>query len=218
MVGLELHPIRGDGVLEAVSPLHSLGQVDAEVLFLAGAEKVMENAEPFMVVQGLGPAVQLAEALSQVNVHPLEEGAGLLDVLPLNGNGDVFILNEVVALHGLLHEDAVVLLPVLVQAVPFQPHEDAVLEVGAVETAVVDGDFRRGPGRQAVEDAAVGQKHFLLILMGRYGVVNVREAPRPAVFSVHHPYPVPIDALDGYGLLDAAGGFEMLSLALVGGG
>ena len=53
VVGLELHPIRGDGVLEAVSPLHSLGQVDAEVLFLAGAEKVMENAEPFMVVQGM---------------------------------------------------------------------------------------------------------------------------------------------------------------------
>ena len=218
IIARELHRVRADEILEVVSLSAGFLDVEAELRFFTGTVKVVENAEPFMVVQGLGPAVQLAEALSQVNVHPLEEGAGLLDVLPLNGNGDVFILNEVVALHGLLHEDAVVLLPVLVQAVPFQPHEDAVLEVGAVETAVVDGDFRRGPGRQAVEDAAVGQKHFLLILMGRYGVVNVREAPRPAVFSVHHPYPVPIDALDGYGLLDAAGDFEMLSLALVGGG
>ena len=35
-----------------------------------GPEEVMEDPQALMVVQGLGPAVQLAEALGQVNVHP----------------------------------------------------------------------------------------------------------------------------------------------------
>ena len=219
MVGLEVHPIRGDGVLKMMAPAHGGGEVELKIPFLAGPEEVMEDPQALMVVQGLGPAVQLAETLGQVDVHPLEKGAGLVDVLPGDGDRDVLILNKIVALQRLLGEDAVVLLPVLVQAVPFQPHEDAVLEIGAVETAVVDGDFGGGPGGQAVEHAAVGQEHFLLVLMGRHGVVDVRKTPRPAVpAAARLPDAVPEHPLDGNRLLHAAGDSERFPFALVGGG
>ncbi len=179
----------------------------------------MEDPQALMVVQGLGPAVQLAEALGQVNVHPLEKGAGLVNTLSRHGDCNVFILNEIVALQRLLGEDAVILLAVAVQLVPLQAHEDTVLEVRTVETAVVDGDFGGGPGRQAVENAAVGQKHFLLVLMGRHGVVDVRKPPRPAVpIAASLPDAVPEYPLDGDGLLHTAGNFERFPFALVGGG
>ena len=219
VVRFELHPVRGDGVLEVMAPAHGGGEVELKVPFLAGPEEVMEDPQALVVVQGLGPAVQLAKALGQVNVHPLEKGAGLVDAFPGNGDRDVLVLNEIVALQRLFGEDAVVLLAVAVQLVPFQPHEDAVLEVSAIETAVVDGDFGGGPGGQAVENAAVGQKHFLLVLMGRHGVVDVRKPPRPAVpIAASLPDAVPEYPPDGDGLLHTAGNFERFPFALVGGG
>ena len=179
----------------------------------------MEDPQALMVVQGLGSAVQLAKALGQVNVHPLEKGTGLVDVLPGNGDRDVLILNKIVALQRLLGEDAVILLAVAVQLVPLHTHKDTVLEVRTVETAVIDGDFSGGPGGQAVEHSAVGQKHFLLVLMGGHGVVDVRKTPRPAVSAAARlPDAVPEHPLDGNGLLYAAGDFERFPFALVGGG
>ena len=219
VIGLEVHPVRGDGVLEVVAPAHGGGKVELKIPFLAGPEKVMEDPQALVVVQGLGPAVQLAKALGQVNVHPLEKGAGLVNTLSRHGDCDVFILNEIVAFQRLFGEDAVVLLAVAVQLVPLHTHKDTVLEVRTVETAVIDGDFSGGPGGQAVEHAAVGQKHFLLVLMGGHGVVDVRKTPRPAVSAAARlPDAVPEHPLDGNGLLYAAGDFERFPFALVGGG
>ena len=77
-----------------MAPAHGGGEVELKIPFLAGPEEVMEDPQALMVVQGLGPAVQLAEALGQVDVHPLEEGAGLVDVLPCDGDRNVLVLDR----------------------------------------------------------------------------------------------------------------------------
>ena len=218
MVRLEAQPVRADGVPEVMAPAHGLAQIKGKILLPTGPEKVVEDAQAVLVVQGLGPAVQLAEALSQVGVYPVKERAGLLDVLPGHGDGDVLILHQIVALRRLFRQDAVILLAVLVQLVPVQTHEDTALKIGGVETAVVDGDFGCGVGRQAVQYAAVGRKHIPLVLIGSQSIVDVSETPRLAEFAAHLPNTVPVNAPDGNGLLDAAGYREMLPFAPVGGG
>ena len=89
------------------------------------------------------------------------------------------------------------------------------LEVGAVEPAVINGDLGHGVGGQAVEHTTVRREHIPLILIGGQGVVDIGKAPGLAVLAVDLPDPIPIDALDGDGLLDAPGDFERDTLAAV---
>lgn len=103
-------------------------------LLLAWPEKVMEDTQAVLVLQGPRPAVELAEGLAEVGVHPMEVGPGLLNAPPGQGDGDVLVLHQIVALRRLFGYHGVVLLPVGVQAVPTLAHEHAALEVGPVET------------------------------------------------------------------------------------
>lgn len=212
------HTVRGDAVLEMVAPAHGLPHLEPEMLFFSGPEEVMEYPEAFVAVQGLGPAVQFAEVLAQIRVNPVKEGPGLLNILPGDGNGNVLILNQIVAGGGLLRQNSVVLLPVHVQPVPLFPHEDASLEVRSVETAVVDGDFGGCVCRQAVENSAVKAEHILLVLMGGQGIVDIGKPPCLRKFAIALPDAVPENALDRDRLLHAPGDEKAGPFASVGGG
>ena len=148
----------------------------------------------------------------------MEKCPGLLRVLTGHGDGDVLILYEVVAGRRLLCKHPVVFQAVQVQVIPALAHEDAVLEVGAVEAAVVNGDLGHGIGWQAVEDAAVGCEHIPLVLVGGQGVVDVGKAPGLAESAVDLPDPILPNPLDGDGLLYAAGDLKRNTLAPVGRG
>ena len=124
-------------------------------------------------------------------------------------------MNQIVALCGLVGQDAVVLPAVTVQTVPSLPHQDTALEVRAVETPVVDGDFGSGIRWQAIQCAAIGRKHISLILMGGQCIVDVCEAPCAAELAAGLPDAVPIDPLNGNGLLDAPGNLEPLPFTAV---
>lgn len=107
----------------------------------------------------------------------MEKCPGLLRVLTGHGDGDVLVLDEVVAGRRLFREHPVVFPAVQVQVIPALAHEDAVLKVGAVEAAVVNGDLGHGVGGQAVEDAAVGCEHIPLVLVGGQGVSSLAFIP-----------------------------------------
>ena len=205
MLGEELHPIRRDVIFEAVAQAHGSVQIELIELLLPGPEKVMEDSQPLIGVQNFGPAVQASQILGQVRIYPVEEGPGFFRTFAGHGDRDVLVLNEVVAGRRLLREHPVIFPAVLVQIIPALPHQNTVLEVGAVEAAVVDGDFGHGVGGQAVENTTVGRKHVPLILIGGQGVVNVGKAPGLAVLAVDLPDPIPVDALDGDRLLNAPG-------------
>ena len=217
VVGLELNPVRGDVVPKIMALFHSFREVELEVRLLSGAKKVMEQPQPLMVIQGPCPTVQSAKALAEVGIHPAEKGTGFLNVFPRHRDGDVFVLDQTVAVGGLFCENGIVFFTVSVQPVASAFHQDTALEVHAIQTPVIDGNFGGGVGGQTVQDAAIGGKHIPLVLVGRQGVVNIRKAPGAAVFIPHLPDTVPEDAADRDGLLDAAGYLKAFFLAPVGG-
>ena len=126
----------------------------------------------------------------------MKEGPGLVYILPGHGDGDVFVLYQIVAGGGLFGHNGIVFLTVHVQSVPLLPHEDAFLKVRPVETAVVDGDFGGCVCRQAVENSAVGAEHILLVLVRGQGIVDIGKPPCLREFAVALPDAVPENALD----------------------
>ena len=191
---------------------HLCGHDGHMAMLLAAAEEIMEDTQPILVVQRLCAALQPSEVFAEIGVYPVKKGAGLIHVLPSHRNRDVLVLNQIVALCGLVGQDAVVLPAVTVQTVPSLPHQDTAAKVCAVQPSVVDGNFCGGIRGQ---HSAVGSEHIPLIVMGGQRVVNIRKAPSTAEFSAGLPDTVPIDPLDGNGLLDAPGDTEPLPFTAV---
>ena len=175
----------------------------------------MEDSQTLLIIQCFCTALQAPKIFPKVSVYPMEEGAGLLYASPGHRNRNVLVLNEVITFCGLAGQDAVVLPAVTVQTVPTLPHQDTAAKVRAVQPPVVDGDFGSGICGQAVQHAAVGSEHIPLIVMGGQCVVNIRKAPSAAEFASSLPDTVPIDPLNGNGLLDAPGNLEPLPFTAV---
>ena len=109
--------------------------------------------------------------------HPVEEGAGLVDVLLMDRQGDIPLLHHAVGGVGdLVHEHGIVLRPSVVQSIPLIGEQDLLLKVPAVEPLVVDGDLGGGAGVQGVEQVGVAQEHAGFVLLGCDGVVDIRES------------------------------------------
>ena len=215
VVCFEAQPIRADVIPEVMSFLHGITQVKPEMFFFAGTEKIMEDSQTLLIIQCFCTALQAPKIFPKVSVYPVEEGAGLLRVSPGHRNRNVLVLNEVITFCGLVGQDAVVLPAVIVQTVPPLPHQDTAAKLCAVQPSVVDGDFCGGIRRQTVQHTAVGSEHIPLIVMGGQRIVNIRKAPCPAELAAGLPDTVPIDLLDGDGLLDAARDSEPLALTSV---
>lgn len=177
----------------------------------------MEDAEPVMVGEGPRPGVQAPKALGQVAVHPAEVGACLLNFPLGDGEGDVLLLDQIVALRRPLGQNLVGLPAVFVQAVAALLQQDGALEVHRIKPPVDNGDFGGGVGGQGVEDAAVGKEDGPLLILGGGGIVDVGKAPGAAVPAAHLPNAVPIHPPDRDGLLDAPGDEKAVAFALVGG-
>ena len=208
MVGEELQRLRRDGVAEVVAaPLSGL-QVEGESRFLPHAEEVME--QPQALVEGDFPyaGIHAAEASGQVSSHAGEEGAGLLDAALGHGHGDVLLLHQIVAAAGLVQQNAVVLTAHIVAAILPVGHQEVSAELLPVELAVHQRQFDACVDGQAVEDAAVAQKQLHLLYRRGHGIIDIKKAPGPGKPAAYLKNTVFIDALDGNGLLHAAGNAE----------
>ena len=200
-----LHRIRADIILEAVPlPCHRPG-VEAEAALLTGTVEIVEDLQPLRGVQFHTLSSKRGEVGSQVRARPGEVGTGLVHVLLLDRNGDILLLRNAVAPHGLVQEHLIIFLPVLVQVIVPQRHKDRVFKIPFIDTVVVDGDLGGGSAVQAVQQLGVSQEHGLLVLPAGHKIVDVGE-------SVHLGEGVPRkedavipDALDGNDLLDLAG-------------
>ena len=106
-----------------------------------------------------------------------EERAGLLHAFLLRRNGDVLLLNEIVALRRLAQNKRVILVPVEVTAVALHGHEQCPTEVLLIELAVKKRDLCRGSDGQRVQEGAVGHKEFPLFFRGGHGIIDIKKAP-----------------------------------------
>ena len=196
---------RRDGVAEVVAaPLGGL-QVEGEGRFLSHTEEIVE--QPQTLVEGDFPyaGIHAAQASGQVSSHAGEKGASLLDTVLGNRYGDVLLLHQIVAAAGLVQQNVVVLAAHVVAAILPVGHEQVPAELLPVELAVHQRQLNTRINGQAVENAAVAQKQLHLLFRRGHGVVDIKKAPglgKPAAYTKDT---VLIDALDGDGLLHAAG-------------
>ena len=152
VVFLELQAVRTNAILEAVALPHKVPEVQAVFRLLAGSVEVMEDPQPFHGVQLLAVGVQMAQAGGDVRRHPVEKGAGLLDIFPVDGEGDIPLLHHAVGgVRHLVHEHGIVLRPVAVQVVVLPWNEYFLLKVLPVQAFIVDGDLGGGARVQGVQ-------------------------------------------------------------------
>ena len=113
----------------------------------------------------------------EVSSNTGEECAGLLHAFLLRRNGDVLLLNEIVALRRLAQHKRVILVAVEVTAVALHGHEQRPPEVLLIELTVKERDLRRGPDGQRVQEGTVGHKKFPLLFRGGHGIIDIKKAP-----------------------------------------
>ena len=204
----ELQRLRRDGIAEVVAaPLGGL-QVEGKGGFLPHAEEVVE--QPQTLVEGDFPytGIHAAETRCQISSHAGEEGAGLLDAALVHGHGDVLLLHQIVAAAGLVQQNVVVLAAHIVAAILPVGHQEVSAELLPVELAVHQRQLDARVDGQAVKDAAVAQKQLHLFLWRGYGVIDIKKTPGLGKPAAYLKNAVLIDALDGDGLLHAAGNAE----------
>ena len=88
----------------------------------------------------------------EVSSNAGKERAGLLHAFLLRRNGDVLLLNEIVALRRLAQNKRVILVPVEVTAVALHGHEQRPTEVLLIELTVKERDFCRGSDGEGIEE------------------------------------------------------------------
>ena len=114
---------------------------------------------------------------SEVSPNTGEERAGLLHAFLLRRNGDVLLLNEIVALRRLAQNKRVILVAVEVTAVALHGHEQRPPKVLLIELTVKERDLCRGSDGQRVQEGAVGHKEFPLLFRGGHGIIDIKKAP-----------------------------------------
>ena len=144
----------------------------------------------------------MVQSGGHIRGHPVKESAGLIDVFPVDGQGDVSLLHHTVGGVGdFVHEHGVVLRPVAVQVIVLPGEQDLPLEVLPVEPLVVDGDLGGEAGVQGIEQLGVAQEHGGLVLLGGDGIVDIREADGFGIFGAELKNPIRPEAVDGNGFL-----------------
>ena len=175
----------------------------------------MEDAKPIIVAYGFQPGVQTGKALVQVALHPAEIRPALLNFPLGDGQGDIPLLYQIVALSGAVAHDLIGFLPEVVKPVALVGQQYTPLELCRVQPVVHDGDFGGGVSRQSVQRAAVCRKDAALGLLGGRNVIDIRQLPCAAVFAAHLPDAVGVNTLDGDGLLNTFGYPQLVPFTLV---
>ena len=117
------------------------------------------------------------KSCGEVSSNTGEECTGLLHAFLFCRNGDVLLLNEIVALRRLAQNKRVILVAVEVTAVALHGHEQRPTEVLLIELTVKERDLRRGSDGQRVQERAVGHKEFPLFFRGGHGIIDIKKAP-----------------------------------------
>ncbi len=171
-----------------------------------GPVEVVEDTQAVSGVQLHALGAEGGKAGGQVGPDPGEVGAGVLNVLFIDGHCDKLLLGDAVGPGRLVNEHLVVLFAVLVQAVPTHGHKDGLLKVRLALAAVADGEFGGGGAVQAVQQLRVGQEHGFLVLPAGYLVIDVGETVGLGELGAAHPEnAVRPDGLNGDHVLHPAG-------------
>ena len=127
VVAVFLHGIRADVIPEVMSLAHHVLHIEMEIYFLVAAVKVVEQPQLFRGIQFRHSGSQRREPGGQLRTGAGEIGTGILDGFLTHRDGHILFLHNPAAAGAFLHDDIVVFLPVAVQVITPQLHENRVL-------------------------------------------------------------------------------------------
>ena len=208
-----LHKVGADIILKVVPLAHHVLRVKVKRRFLALTVEVVEHPQLFGGVQLGTLGAEGGEMSDQVGADPGKVGAGFFDVLLADRHRDILLLNDAVGAGGLIKQHLIVFTAVHIAGVALHGHQDRLLEICPVQPAVVDGDLRRRPGIQTVQQFRVGKEHLLLVLTACYKVVDVGKLIGLGKATAHLKNTILPDAADRDHILHLAGhGVSLLVL------
>ena len=202
---MPFHGIRADVVPEAVTLPGRIPQREAELIFFSPAVEVVENLQPFHGVHGAADGAKGRKVGGQICFHTGKEAPGGIHILFADGNCQKLLLDNAVAIGGLVQKHLVVFLPVVVQTVPLHGHEDGLFKVDLAHLMVEDGDFSGSTAIQTVDDGRVAPEHLLLVRLRGHLIIDVREAEGFRIPPTGEENPVLPDFLNGDHVLDTPG-------------
>ena len=170
---LELHRIRADRVLEAVPLVPGFADVEVKCAFFPGAVEVMNHLEAFLGVHFPADASEPGEVPDELAADAGEEAPRVVHTLLRDGDRDIFVLHDGVCARRMVEKHLIVFPAVGIEVVAPVGKQDALLEVEAVEPAVIDGDLRGGAAVEGIQQFRVFEEHRLLVRAAGDGVVDV---------------------------------------------
>ena len=202
---MPLHGIRADVVPEAVTLPGRVPQRETELIFFSPAVEAVENLQPLHGIHGSAGGAKGSEVGRKVCFHTGKEAPGGIHILFADGNCQKFLLDNAVAIGGLVQKHLVVFLPVVVQAVPLHGHEDGLFKVDLAHLMVEDGDFGGSSAIQTVDEGRVAPEHLFFVRLRGHLIIDVREAEGFCVPPTGEENSVLPDFLNGDHILDTPG-------------
>ena len=193
--------------------VHHILRVKVKGRFFTLTVEIVEHPQLFGGIQFGTLGAEGGEMGNQVCAHTGKVGAGFFDVFLADRHRDIFLLNDAVGAGGLVQQHLIVFPAVHIADIAPHRHQNRLLEICPVQSAVVDGDLRRRSGIQTVQQLRVGKEHLLLVLTACHKVIDVGELIGLGKAGTHLKNAVLPDAADGDHILHLAGhGVSLLVL------
>ena len=112
---------------------------------------------------------------NQVSTDTGKIGSCVLHALFIDGDSNIFILNDGICPGCLVEKHFVIFLSVNIKLIAGFGDKNGFLKVKTVKPSVVDSQLCSSSAVKRVEKLGVFKEHCFLILTARYGIVNIRE-------------------------------------------
>ena len=216
MVGGKLHAVGAEPVLEMLTPFGVFVDVELRRSLLSGLEKVAENVQALGQRQLLRHRGKLRKVRHQIRADTGKVTAGLVRIALYHAYGQITLPHNAVAGAGdLCGQHLVEFVAVFVQTIILVWQQDAALELGLVDAAVVNCDFCRCAGVEGVQQFRVIKEHTGFVLFAGDGVVNVGERPCFGILVADLENAICKNAADGDGVLYTARNTELFAFHLL---
>ena len=216
MVGGKLHAVGAEPILEMLPALGVFVDVELCRSLFPCLEEVAENMQALVQRQFGCHRGKLGKVRHQIRSDTGKVATGFVRVALYHAYGQIALPHNAVAGAGHLGgQHPVEFVAVFVQPVILVRQKDAALELGLVDTAVVDGNLRRRAGIESVEQFRVVEEHTGFVLFAGDGIVDVGERPCFGILVADLENPIRKDASDGNGILYTARNAELFAFHLL---
>ena len=216
MVGGKLHAVGAEPILEMLSALDVFMDAELRRSLFPSLEKVAENVQALGQRQLLRHRGKLGKVRHQIGADAGKVAAGLVRIAFYHAYGQVaFPHNAVAGAGDLCGQHLVELVAVFVQTIILVWQQDAALELGLIDAAVINRDFCRCAGVESIQQFRIVEKHGRFVPFAGDGVVDVGKRPCFGILVADLENPIRKDAADGNGILHTARNPELFAFHLL---